>query len=847
MSRPRRLLLVTVAALVVALLVAAGLAWRWSAGGRAQRSGVAEIPGLSAPVEVRWDERGVPYCTAERGEDLAAALGWLHANDRFTQMELGRRLAAGRLAELAGIGERALEVDRQHRTLRFAATAETMWRSAGDETRVWLEAYARGVNAWLDRRGAGDMPPDLVLLGGNDFRPEPWRPQDSLAFVMLMANDLSFWNDRPEEAHYRWLRELGPDRTLDLARGPRHLPAGIAELAARAAEEAGGAESEGGDAGGEGAGDGVKGSLDELPEPKVVGNPGSNNWAVGGSRTASGAPLVANDPHLPYRLPGTWYQVLLRSPGYEAAGMTLPGVPGVVIGRGPDVAWVLTNVMLDDHDLYVEELSEGPSGEPRVRRGDGWQAVAVSEERLEVAGGEGEVLELRATDRGPLLPADPERGLPPRSLAWTMYESPEEGGADPMSALFAIARAESVADVPRGIGGYVGPAQNLVVADRDGGLLWTVLGRVPERRRGDGWLPAPGWDASYGWDGLRPVADNPRRVAPADDLLVTANNRIVAPDDPRAMPADYDSDHRARRIRQLLRRGADWRAEDMAALQIDRVDLYARDVVEAALEGLGDDELAAVGEPAPQAADLLGRWNGRMAATNPGNSSNSSNPSAAAGAPALFALFERELRRAVFGDEATAHGLEPFDDRDRLLWALRGDLSAEWFDDVGTPEVVERRWEVVGRALAVAWRLAEERWGSDPSAWHYGDLNTLTLDHPLGGVPAVGALFRRGPYPVSGSSTTVGASGGRWRDGGLEVVHGASMRFVIDLGRPDSMLTVLPAGQAGHPRDPHYDDQTDYYLAGRLFPFPWSEEAVEAASVSRLTLRPENASAGEDH
>ncbi len=700
-------------------------------------------------------------------------------------------------------------------------------------------SYARGVNAWLDRRGAGDLPPDLVLVGGSEFRPEPWRPQDSLAFVMLMANDLSFWNDRPEEAHFRWLGELGVERTLDLARGPRHVPPGIAELAARAAQEAPGTERGGDEDGGDGrgakgAGDGMKGSPDELPEPKVVGNPGSNNWAVGGSRTASGAPLVANDPHLPYRLPGTWYQVLLRSPGYEAAGMTLPGIPGVVIGRGPDVAWVLTNVMLDDHDLFVEELSEGPGGEPRVRRGDGWQAVEVSEERLEVAGGEGEVLELRATDRGPLLPADPDRGLPPRSLAWTMYEAPGDAAADPMSALLAIARAGSIADVPRSIAGYVGPAQNLVVADRHGGLLWTVLGRVPERRRGDGWLPAPGWDASYGWDGLRPVADNPKLVAPADDLLITANNRIVSPDDPRAIPADYDSDHRARRIRQLLRRGDDWRAEEMAALQVDRVDLYARDVVAAALKGLDEDELAAAGEPARRAADLLRRWNGRMAARNP----DSTTP--AAGAPALFAFFERELRRAVFGDEAAAHGLEPFDDRDRLLWVLRGDLSAEWFDDVGTPDVVEDRGATVGAALAAAWRRAQGRWGSDPAEWHYGDLNTLTLDHPLGDVPVLGGLFRRGPYPVSGSSTTVGVFGGRWRGDGLEVVHGASMRFVVDLGRPDSMLTVLPAGQAGHPRDPHYDDQTEGYLAGRLFPFPWSDEAVEEAAVSRMTLQPES-------
>ena len=484
MSRRRRILVVLAAVLVVVLALVGITAWRWMDGGRAQRDGTAAIPGLAAPVTVRWDRWGVPYVEAGSVEDLAAALGWLHADDRFTQMELGRRVAAGRLAELAG--ERALPLDRKFRTLRFAETAERLWQAAGPESRSWLTAYARGVNAWLTQRG-GDLPPDLVLLAGHGFRPEPWRPQDSLSFVMLMANDLSFWNGRPEEAHFRWLRELGVERTLDLAGGPRHVPQAILALATAA-----------GDAERRGAGDARSGGEVEAAA-EAPASPGSNNWALAGRRTASGAPLVANDPHLPFRIPGTWYQALLRAPGYEVAGMTLPGVPGVVIGRNADVAWALTNVMLDDHDVFFEDMETTPDGGRRVRRGDAWLPVEVRRETIGVGGGESESLELFTTDRGPLLPADEALGLPPRSLAWTLYET---DGADPTSAFLTLGRAATVDEAAAAVGGYVGPAQNLVMADRDGGVLWTILGRLPVRRTGDGWLPSPGWQPRYGWDGL---------------------------------------------------------------------------------------------------------------------------------------------------------------------------------------------------------------------------------------------------------------------------------------------------------------------------------------------------------
>jgi penicillin amidase len=409
-----------------------------------------------------------------------------------------------------------------------------------------------------------------------------------------------------------------------------------------------------------------------------------------------------------------------------------------------------------------------------------------------------------------LLPADPERGLPSRSLAWIAYE-----GGDPLAALAALARAEGVAGVPVAIAPFVAPAQNLLVADRDGGLLQTVLGRLPARRGGDGRFPAPGWDAAYGWDGLRPAEDAPRRLLGRDGRLVSANDDSWGPELPVNFQADFDSPHRARRIAELLGGRERWEPEGLAAVQTDIRSLWARELV-AALGGPFAGE-------AERAWATLAAWDGEMGERGPA---------------ALFLLVERELREQLFGDEARAHGLPPFASRDRLFALLAGALGPVYFDDVGTPEV-EGRDEVVAAALAAAWHDGERRFGADPARWEHAGLHRLRLAHPLGELPLVGRWFDRGPFPVAGSATTVAAFGAVWEGERQRVTYGPSMRWATDLADPDGTLAILPGGQAGHPGDPHYDDQLPLFLAGRTRPVPWSEEAIERATVSRLDLVPE--------
>jgi len=762
--------------LALLLLLGGGL-WLWlSRGGRAQREGRAPLAGLGAAVEVRFDRSGIPAIRAGSTADAMAALGWLHANDRMFQMELTRHAASGRLAEL--FGERALAYDLRVRRLGFGTAAARLLATASPETRELLAAYASGVNAWLAARG-GDLPPEFRLLRR---RPEPWRPEDSVGVNLVMARSLSPIVDPPENELFALLVAFGPEKARQLA----------VDAEAKIFDE-------------------VAAVAGETPRrPAEVGSRsedaalGSNNWAVGVERSASHTALVANDPHLGLGLPNVWYQVRIVAPDLDVAGMSFPGAPAIALGRGPRVAWACTNLYIDDVDVFVERLDE--SGR-RVQRGEGWTPIEVRREVVRV--GEREVpVEVKTTDRGAFLDADPERGLPPRSIAWTGYQP-----ADQMAAFVALARARSAEEIPAAVAPFVFPAQNLVAATADGHIVWTPLGRGPRRFGWDGRFPAPGWRADVGWDGLIPAAENPVLVDPPSGEIATANS-LLPIERPAWFGEVFLTPHRRDRIRELLDSRNDWAVDSLAAMQSDTESLWARELVAALGDGYSGDAAAA--------AAALEAWNGDMALRGPS---------------ALFALFERELLHDVFDDEAAAAHVPSFATIKRLSALLAGKLDPIWFDDVATPEV-EDRHATVSRALAAAWSEGKRRWGEAVASWPYGTIHRIVFDHPLGGLPLLGRWFNRGPFDLPGSSTTILAFGGPWRGDSIDVTYGPSMRFVTDASDPAATVAILPGGQAGHPADPHYADELDDYLAGRIRPVAWSAEAIDRATVSTLRLEP---------
>ena len=776
--------------LLAALVLCAGVGWWWSgvaAGGLPRRSGTERLAGLDSAVSVRFDGHGVPHVRADSELDVIRALGWLHANDRLEQMELMRRWASGRLAEV--VGEAALSKDLDARRFRLRRTAVAHEAALDPASRAVADAYAEGVNAWIAAR-EGDLPPLFRLLR---FEPEPWTRVDSLCIPVLLARALSFTIGVPEEDRFRWLGALGATALDDLVAGPPLVIAEELELLARAAcPPAGSAAAPAPDA------------------PAPEGGGGSNNWAIGASRTATGAPLLANDPHLALSAPATWYAVHLESPEVSVAGLSLPGAPGVLIGHNGHVAWSFTNARLDDVDLFLEELDD--AGE-RVRRGDDWVELEREVETVMVRGADAVQLELARTDRGPLFDADPSRGLPPRSVAWSAHQP-----ADPVRAFQHLARARDVDEVLAAMELHPFLPMNIVAADRAGGLLFTVVGRRPDRRGMSGRFPASGADTDVGWAGLLPHDTNPIVLRPAADFLVTANEDVRPPGYDAPYSDYFDTPQRGDRIRERIAGEDGWTAERVADLQLDRRSLYPAAVL-ATLEGSYEGD-------ALRCYEKLAAWDGAFLAES--------------AEPALFALAERALLEAIMGDElgpCYLPRLPALNRRAFLLSVLGGECAADWFDDRRTA-AHEDRSQTLSAALASAWRQGVARWGADFDAWRYGELHQLTLAHPLGGVPLVGSWFDRGPYPVGGSGTTVYAFGGDWEGDDLPAAWGASVRAVFDLADPDRSRVVLPLGQSGHAGDVHYDDMLPLFLAGETALLPWSEEAVEAACASRISLEP---------
>lgn len=784
MGRGLRVVGIAVAVLTVAGVGGAWVGWRWLRGtGLPQREGQAKLPGLDAAVTVRFDATGRPHVDAESLEDLAAAVGWLHANDRMTQLELGRRAVRGTLAEV--VGESALNMDAEARHLDLDGAAQRCFEATGPEGRGILEAYARGVNGWLRERG-GDLPPGLELLG---IEPEPWSPEDSLGFQMLMARDLSMLETTERQRTRAFLFEGTGEGVLDLfpERGSIHVPEGLVALreAAREARnhaESGPREQDGGD-----------------PLPKD----GSNNWAVAASRSATGSPLMANDPHLGLSLPSPWYPARLVCPSYQAQGVMLVGLPLIVIGQGPDVAWSFTNSGLDNHDLlYEERNSEG-----HVRRGDRWVPLIEYTETVHVRWGEDRTLRFLRSDLGPYLDEGPAGDG--YSLLWSAFEP-----FDSIPTFLGLARASSLDDVLEAAEPYIAPAQNLIAVHREQGILQTVLGRMPSRPVGDGRLMAPARDERYHWDGFLPHSANPTVIDPPEGYLASANEDVRRPAFEQPFPGEYAVPHRADRARELVAAGEAWDVEDLASMQSDSVSRFALEVISL----LGGPFEGTAG----RAHDLLMPWAGEMA-----------KDSAEA---ALFARLHVTLHDAIFGDELRAAGIRGgygYSRNARLLRALRRGTDSPAFDRIDTDRR-ELPDDIIRDALARAWFTTVQDLGSEnPMDWRYDADHRWTPSHPLSALPVLGSKFARDPIPMDGSSTSLNALAGYGA-----IRHGPSMRFVADPADPDRSLLVLPGGQSGHPFDPHYDDQLEAYARGQHFPMAWSEDAVEAAKVTELRLLP---------
>lgn len=745
------------------------------------RRGDVVLAGMTAPAEARYDRAGIPHVRAVLETDAWRALGWIHASDRLFQMEMRRRAAEGRLAEV--LGPAALPRDEAARRRGYAATAESAWADASDRERTILEAYAQGVNAYLADQ---PLPLELRALG---IDPEPWSPRDSLAFGALMYDGLSMSAPR-ERAVLADAAERGAAAAAALADaadgGTTHVPEEVVRALAGATPPRGPAEA-----------------------PAAAA--GSNAWALAGSRSASGKPLLAGDPHLDVERPGTWYAAQLESAdGLDVCGLTLPGTPGVFIGHDGRVAWSITMNQGDDADLYLEKIDDARGA---WLDGDAWIPLERRTETIRVKGAPDVHLEVEATRHGPIV----ERLGGDAGIGVALRRSWVGARGGSLGVFLASGRARDGDELLAAWAGYGGPPVNLCWADARGHIGVHVFGAIPERGAGDGRFPAPGWLARYDWTGLVPADRLPGIENPPEGFVASANDDWSAAGRPLPFPGLYASSDRVERARQLagvLRHAS---VPDMRTMQADLYSPYAARIVATLRRVRLDDP------EARRAAKILASWDATAATRGPSR---------------LFFAFMREAWKgaALPRGRGAAGAWVQWSLLDRMI---AGRAGGDLWDDPATPER-ETREEWIARALTRALAEVEREDGKNPRRWSWGRVHRLTYDHPF--ASRLPSLLRRklrfGPVNLPGSWHTLDVAGFPLAGRDYRVVHIPSARIIVDLGAIDDSRIVLPLGQSGQLFDRHAADMLRPWSRVRDVPLPFSTEAVVKATISTVRFLP---------
>ena len=809
-----------------------------------QVEGTVAVEGLGRDVQVQRDAQGIPTISAADTDDLFFAQGFVHAQDRFWEMDFRRHVTSGRLSEL--FGESQLPTDRFLRTLGWREVAAQEVKALDPTTASYYEAYAAGVNAYLADHQGADASFEYAVLGlqNADYRIEPWTPEDSVAWLKAMAWDLrTNIEDETERAILaadftaEQIDELYPDYPFD--RNPVIVPTLTAIQPAGIAAD-GGAQMTTASV----AWDEVDGVVEAVSA--LVGDAGegigSNSWAVSGDLTASGMPLLANDPHLGAALPSVWHQVGLRcrtitaNCPFDVSGFSFSGLPGVVIGHNDRIAWGFTNLTTDVTDLYLEKIQDDQYWR------DG--ALVPLEERTEtirVAGGEDETLRIRSTANGPIVsgltadfdkiaadpfsgtggsvavPTDAPEGEYAVTLKWTALEP-----GTTASAIFALNVAQDFDDFRAAAELFDVPAQNLLYADVDGNIGYQTPGKLPIRGAGDGSLPQPGWDSAYAWQGYIPFEELPTSLNPPEGYIVTANNAIVPASYPYFLTRDWDYGWRAARIVDLIERKAaagKLSVDDLREIQADSEFAMGKALASAYMDVSTDRK-------GPDAAlDMLRAWDAQ----------NAADSDAAAFANVLWD--ELVLDLFVTGREHPA----PVTGQGRLFLVVGGlldDPDSEWWTNAELG--VRGRDEMLAYAASEAYDRLVQLQGENPARWNWGALHALPLESATfgsSGIAPIEMLFNRGPYPVGGGSSVVDATG--WQIGqGFETITVPSMRMVVDLSDFDASGWNHLTGASGHTFHPNYVDQTPAWQRAELTPWAFSDSAVDAATTHTLTLTP---------
>ncbi len=805
--------------LLASLVLAASLAllWGWWMLHRTlpQLDGSVVVPELKQEVEIGRDQWGVPHIQAKSLEDLLVAQGYVLAQDRLWQMDLLRRAAAGELSEI--FGEAALETDRENRTLGFRAAAERNLALMPAEHRAILEAYARGVNRYIEERRER-LPGEFLVLR---YEPRPWSPVDTLLINAYFYRELTnFWKDEIRRATVT--ERAGPDYAHDLfasespwdhplvgviasdkspapiksSNGGKHFPTAEGFSVARAEERTDDDALPAAPPTTWQAADGILGEF--ADEARAAA--GSNNWVVGGKHTYSGKPILANDTHLPLDVPSIWYMIHLTAPGWNVKGFAFPGAPLVIIGHNDRIAWGVTNTGADIQDLYIETFNPDAPNEYRVN--GRWVPAQIRRETIRVRGRQDEVLDVVVTRHGPIVRRDGQLAY---ALRWTATEP----GA--LEATFPLlGKAQNWSEFREALRGLWGPMQNIVYADVDGNIGFIAAARVPIRRKPTGGVPVPGDTDEYEWTGFIPFEDLPQLYNPPEGLIATANGRIVGPKYSYYLTDNWMAPYRTGRIYDLLSRRKTLRPADCITIQTDVLSPPHRQIAEQLLAA--GARVRPVGPRTRSMLGILPSWNGRA-------ETNSEQMS--------FLEFTRRalLWHLLRPRVGAGVGIYQWQRASVFLENVLRDHPDRWL-----PPGFHNYDELLMTSADLAVQQMElESRRRDPSEWTWGTFSQLRMFHPLGQRGLLRRHLSIGPIGISGSLFSVKQVARKFAP---------SMRFVADLANFDNSLMNITLGESGQYLSEHYRDQFPSWYEGRGIAAEFSNALVEKMTEHRLRLRP---------
>ncbi|KEP71478.1 penicillin acylase [Thioclava dalianensis] len=805
-------------AVLVGIVLAGGLVWYFASRSLPDYNATYKVEGLQAPVEIVRTTEDVPHIFSKGDPDAFFALGLAHAQDRLWQMMLMRRTVQGRLSEM--FGARTLKTDELMRRLGLYDAAVSSVAAQDDYTKKALEAYARGVNQWIEIVNKGAMgrgAPEFFLFNS---KISYWTPADSIAIMKLMALQLTsqlqdeVLRARVSMLGHGWVNDLMPDDT-DQATATLPSYASLFPSVPRQTEVA----------------DGGEGMLSPVPARGLAG--ASNAWAAAPDRSAAGGSLLANDPHLGLTAPSVWYLARLQLQSGGVIGGTIPGMPLVLSGRNKDLGWGLTTAYVDDQDLYIEQLD--PKDPTQYRTPDGYKKFRSRRVIINVKDAKPVTITLRWTDNGPVIPGshfDLATVTPPNSvvsLAWTALDPKDTT----MTGAVELMRAQSIPEALKAAQQIVAPAQNITLADKTGVALVTA-GKIPLRDKDNvtqGRMPAPGWEEKNRWQGYLPFKDNPQFINPKGGIVLNTNNKTVDRPFPYNVSFNWGDTQRIQRLTKLLGEREVHSRDSFISAQLDTVSPAARGLLP-----LVGANLWFTGDPAPagtperqrqRALELLASWDGEMSEHLP--------------EPLIYAAWMRELQNRLIRDELGPLAkqfthIEP----EFIERVFRNTDGASRWCDIVQSAPKETCTDIARQSLDAALLDLTKKYGPNVESWRWGDAHIAEQDHPvLGKVPGL-KWFVNIRQSTSGGDFTLMRGETRGGDGpdAFANVHAAGYREVLDFADPDSSVFIISTGQSGHPLSHHYDDLAELWRAGDYIPMSLDPALARAASVGTTHLLP---------